>query len=168
MKMKQIPTLIELPDAPVGDKIRYYRLQRNMTQKELAEKCGLNESTIRNYELGNRTPKQEIIEDIAAALEVSQFAICDPSLSSLFGAIHILFSMEILHGMHPEMVDGEPVLKFPTIKGGSEKGSLFGMAVSAWAEKYKEWKDGEIDEETYRSWTEKYPEEVTREKKKKS
>jgi len=70
MKMKQIPTLIELPDAPVGDKIRYYRLQRSMTQKELAEKCGLNESTIRNYELGNRTPKQEIIEDIVPVRDV--------------------------------------------------------------------------------------------------
>ena len=158
MEERRVPSLVELPDAPIGDRIRYYRLKREMTQKQLAEKCGLNESTIRNYELGNRTPKLEIIEDIANALEVSQFAIREPSLSSLFSSLHVLFSMEILHGMHPEMIDGEPYLAFPSIKGGVEKGSLFGMAVASWAEAYKKWQDGEIDEKTYRDWTEKYPE----------
>ena len=38
----------------VGTLIRNFRIAADMTQKELAEKCGLNESTIRNYELGNR------------------------------------------------------------------------------------------------------------------
>ena len=37
----------------VGTLIRNFRIAADMTQKELAEKCGLNESTIRNYELGN-------------------------------------------------------------------------------------------------------------------
>ena len=37
----------------VGYLIRNFRIASDMTQKELADKCGLNESTIRNYELGN-------------------------------------------------------------------------------------------------------------------
>lgn len=40
----------------VGYLIRNFRIASDMTQKELADKCGLNESTIRNYELGNRYP----------------------------------------------------------------------------------------------------------------
>ena len=36
----------------VGYLIRNFRIASDMTQKELADKCGLNESTIRNYELG--------------------------------------------------------------------------------------------------------------------
>ena len=38
----------------VGYLIRNFRIASDMTQKELADKCGLNESTIRNYELENR------------------------------------------------------------------------------------------------------------------
>ena len=40
----------------IGSKIRLYRKYRGLTQKELGDACGLNESTIRNYELGNRYP----------------------------------------------------------------------------------------------------------------
>ena len=39
-----------------GELIRKYRKMRGLTQTELAEKCGLTDSAIRNYELGNRTP----------------------------------------------------------------------------------------------------------------
>ena len=39
----------------VGYLIRNFRIASDMTQKELADKCGLNESTIRNYELGSRS-----------------------------------------------------------------------------------------------------------------
>ena len=42
----------------VGYLIRNFRIASDMTQKELADKCGLNESTIRNYELGNRYPDE--------------------------------------------------------------------------------------------------------------
>ena len=42
----------------VGYLIRNFRIASDMTQKELADKCGLNESTIRNYELGNRYPEE--------------------------------------------------------------------------------------------------------------
>ena len=46
----------------VGTLIRNFRIAADMTQKELAEKCGLNESTIRNYELGNRYPRSHLAE----------------------------------------------------------------------------------------------------------
>ena len=43
---------------PPGYRIKYYRLQNNLTQKELAEKCGLTESAIRNYERTMRKGKK--------------------------------------------------------------------------------------------------------------
>ena len=42
----------------VGYLIRNFRITSDLTQKELADKCGLNESTIRNYELENRYPDE--------------------------------------------------------------------------------------------------------------
>ena len=49
----------------VGYLIRNFRISSDMTQKELADKCKLNESTIRNYELGNRYPAEATLLNIA-------------------------------------------------------------------------------------------------------
>ena len=43
----------------VGEKIRKFRIDQGYTQKELAIMSGLSESSIRNYELGNRFPSSE-------------------------------------------------------------------------------------------------------------
>ena len=42
-----------------GELIRKYHKMQGLTQSELAEKCGLTDSSIRNYELGNRTPWED-------------------------------------------------------------------------------------------------------------
>jgi len=59
----------------VGYLIRNFRIASDMTQKELADKCGLNESTIRNYELGNRYPDEATLLNIANNLEVSFYLV---------------------------------------------------------------------------------------------
>ena len=61
----------------VAKKIRKYRLARGLTQKALGDKCGINEVTIRKYELGDRNPKPDQLQKIADALEVSVFAFLD-------------------------------------------------------------------------------------------
>lgn len=55
----------------LGENIRLFRQAANYTQKQLAQKCGVAEITIRQYENGKREPKKEMIERIAAALNVS-------------------------------------------------------------------------------------------------
>ena len=40
-------------ESSVGERIRYYRKRAQLTQKQLAEACGITEPAIRNYELGN-------------------------------------------------------------------------------------------------------------------
>lgn len=55
----------------VGERIREVRKQKNMTQKQVAEKCGMKESNFRAYELGKANPKTETLQRIAEALGVS-------------------------------------------------------------------------------------------------
>ena len=50
--------------------LRRYRKLCGLTQKQLAEKCGLAPGTIQQYELGKRKPKIEQLQKIAAALNI--------------------------------------------------------------------------------------------------
>ncbi|MCR4258303.1 XRE family transcriptional regulator [Streptococcus uberis] len=52
----------------VGNKIRELRLERGLTQKELAERIGMGDTTIANYEKGIRAPKRNKIFKIASVL----------------------------------------------------------------------------------------------------
>ena len=54
----------------VGERIKKIRLEKGLTQKQLAEKCGLFDSTIRKYESGRQNPKIGTVEKIANALGV--------------------------------------------------------------------------------------------------
>ena len=83
----------------VGYLIRNFRIASDMTQKELADRCGLNESTIRNYELGNRYPDEATLLNIANNLGVSFYALSDPDVANIFSALHVLFDIEWAYGL---------------------------------------------------------------------
>lgn len=55
----------------IGDKIKYYRIQNNLTQDDLAKKLDTTKATISNYETGYRTPKQDSLFDLAFNLGIS-------------------------------------------------------------------------------------------------
>ncbi|HWA51847.1 MAG TPA: helix-turn-helix transcriptional regulator [Patescibacteria group bacterium] len=59
-----------------GSKVRKLREQKNMSQLELAQKSGLDLTTINEIEMGNRSPMLKTIWKISNALQVK--------LSSLF------------------------------------------------------------------------------------
>ena len=50
--------------------LKYYRLQKNMSKKELADKCGVSAMTITHYESGDRKPDIDMIKNLADALGV--------------------------------------------------------------------------------------------------
>ena len=62
----------------VGERIRQNRLNKKMTQKELGEKAGIAEPTIRRYELGKLNPKFETLQKIASALEIDVTELLQP------------------------------------------------------------------------------------------
>lgn len=60
-----------------GEKIKYLRMQKRLTQKEVASRCGIADSAIRKYESGKVTPKLETIQKIATALNVPFISLLD-------------------------------------------------------------------------------------------
>ena len=146
----------------VGTLIRNFRIAADMTQKELAEKCGLNESTIRNYELGNRYPDEATLLNIANHLNVSFFALSDPDVANIFSALHVLFDMEWAYGLRPTIKDGEVVLKFEERLPSAgyrpqEDIDSFKKMVEYWARFRDKLENEEISETEYYLKEIKYP-----------
>lgn len=61
----------------MGEKMRYFREQKGMTQIQLAEATGIHVGTIRKYELGLRYPKTEQLKKIAQGLGISPIEFLD-------------------------------------------------------------------------------------------
>lgn len=61
----------------LGDRIRSKRQERDLTQMELAAKCGMADSAIRKYELGRVIPKIETVQRIADALDANLLDFID-------------------------------------------------------------------------------------------
>lgn len=66
----------------IGNRIRQYREERILTQKQLAEKIGVSNSRVSNWEQGINRPDADIIADICIALDVSPSDLLDVRLST--------------------------------------------------------------------------------------
>ncbi|WP_195510395.1 helix-turn-helix domain-containing protein [Clostridium tyrobutyricum] len=55
----------------IGKRIKTFRNSAGLTQEQLAKKTTISLSAIGKYEIGERTPKYETLEEIAKALHVS-------------------------------------------------------------------------------------------------
>ena len=55
----------------IGEIIRAARLERGLTQVELAEQCGLTHSGLAQIERGRVTPRIETVDSIGLALDFS-------------------------------------------------------------------------------------------------
>lgn len=55
----------------IGEKIREYRILKGLTQKELAHKIDMGDTTVANYEKGFRTPKKNTLFKLANAFDIS-------------------------------------------------------------------------------------------------
>lgn len=67
---------MELKNRPIiGNRIKEIRKRKKLTQKEVAQRCGMADSAIRKYESGTITPKFETMDRIAEALEVPVTAL---------------------------------------------------------------------------------------------
>ena len=138
----------------VGTLIRNFRIAADMTQKELAEICGRNETTIRYYEFGNRYADVATFLNIAIHLGVSFFALSDPDVANIFSALHVLFNIEWAYGLRPTIKDSEVVLKFEnrlscTGPRPQEDLDSFKKMVEYWARLRDKLDDGEITESDY-------------------
>ena len=69
----------------IGERIRFIRNLRGMTQKWLGMAVGFPEKTadirLAQYESGTRTPKAELTKEIAKTLDVSPAALDVPNIA---------------------------------------------------------------------------------------
>ena len=64
----------------IGNRIRKYREDRKLSQKELAELIGVSNSRVSNWEQGINRPDANILAEICRALQVSPSELLDVHL----------------------------------------------------------------------------------------
>ena len=107
----------------IGERIRFFRNLRGMTQKYLGQAVGFPEKTadirMAQYESGSRTPKAELTENLAGALGVSPLALSVPDIDSYLGLMHTLFALEDIYGMKIDKLDDEVCIRLDKNRGTS-------------------------------------------------
>ena len=62
--------LLNLKLDTFGEKLRYFRIERNLNQREFAKLLNRSFTSVCNWEQGNRIPKTETVKEIAEILNV--------------------------------------------------------------------------------------------------
>lgn len=143
----------------IGERIRFFRNLRGMTQKYLGQVVGFPEKTadirMAQYESSSRTPKAELTENLASALGVSPLALSVPDIDSYLGLMHTLFTLEDRYGLTVETGENGVSLRVDPRKG-KDAAELSEM-LTAWAQQAEKLHNGEINREDYDKWRYNYP-----------
>lgn len=143
----------------IGERIRYFRNLRKMTQKYLGVSVGFPEKTadirMAQYESGSRTPKADLTESLAKVLDVSPNALTVPNIDSYIGLMHTLFAMEDVYGLKIDKLNDEICIRLNR-ETGTTYISMF-ERFSDWQEKAEQCRNGEISKEEYDEWRYNYP-----------
>ena len=143
----------------IGERIRFFRNLRGMTQKYLGQMVGFPEKTadirMAQYESGSRTPKAELTESLAGALGVSPLALSVPDIDSYLGLMHTLFTLEDRYGLTVETGEDGVSLRVDPRKG-KDAAELSEM-LNAWAEQSEKYHNGDINRDEYDKWRYNYP-----------
>lgn len=123
-----------------GELIREQRRFKGLTQKRLAEAIGASEPSIRLYELGKRTPSEDILAKIAKALEISPAALRAYDVENVREALEMLFRLEEEYGLKP-FADGD--VRGLALDPTAPKAPKLSMAIDAWLEMRDQAGDGE-------------------------
>ena len=144
----------------IGERIRFFRNLKGMTQKFLGVKVGFPEKAadvrLAQYETGSRTPKPELTSALADALGVSTMALNIPDIDSELGLMHTLFALEDIYGFKIDKLDDELCIRLDKSRGKSYI-SLF-ERFTAWQKESEKYRNGKISKEEYDRWRYTYPE----------
>lgn len=143
----------------IGERIRFIRNLRGMTQKYLGMQVGFPEKTadirMAQYESGSRTPKADLVNELAKVFDVSAQALTVPDIESYNGVMHTLFTMEDLYGIRIDKINDELCIRLD--KGMDTNYIAMFEMFSAWQEQAEKLKNGEITKEEYDHWRYNYP-----------
>lgn len=142
-----------------GDKIRTLRIDRGLTQQQLANLMGVTEGAVRKYEFAKAFPKPNHLEKMAKALQVrpeclSIFITKNDSLSISdidYGdavTANALFQLGEVYGFEPHTADDFVYLK-PT-------NTYMNNMLDTWTYWYEGLKNDQINEKEYRHWKDSF------------
>ena len=143
----------------IGERIRFFRNLRGMTQKYLGTVVGFPEKTadirMAQYESGSRTPKADLTNSLAEVFGVSPLALSVPDIDSYLGLMHTLFTLEDRYGLTVETGENGVSLRVDPRKG-KDAAELSEM-LTAWAQQAEKLRNGDISREDYDKWRYNYP-----------
>lgn len=133
-------------------KIKKLREKRQLTQKELGELCGISESAMRSYELGDRKPKKDVLERIAMALRVRPEYLSAPEFTRGMEFFYALLENDEMFDYTITEINGRPA-----ITGGLfTAGMTFDGFLRDWNEMKQKLDAKEITHEEYEDWKQTY------------
>lgn len=94
----------------VGRRIRAIRMEKGLSQSELAELVDLEADKIQKCENGRRKAKIGLLKKMSSALNVNTLAFLDPYPASYMSTMFVFFELENKYNFKPEMIDGKLVL----------------------------------------------------------
>lgn len=137
----------------IGERIRYFRTMKGITQKALGIQLGYPEKAadirIAQYESGTRTPKADTVNKLAEIFSVSPAALDVPNTSCMDGIMQTLFSLEDSHGITLTIRD-EGSICILTDPTKPDDGLLLNLY--DWARRCDQLRKGEISQTEYDSW----------------
>ena len=143
----------------IGERIRFFRNLRGMTQKYLGTVVGFPEKTadirMAQYESGSRTPKADLTENLAGVLGVSPLALSVPNIDSYLGLMHTLFTLEDRYGLTIEKGENGVSMRVDSRK--RKDAAELSEMLNAWAEQAEKYRKGDISREDYDKWRYNYP-----------
>lgn len=144
----------------IGQRIKFFRNRKGLTQKQLGEILGFLGKTsdvrMAQYESETRIPKNDLIKEMAEVLDVSTHALSVPNIDTYLGLIHTLFALEDMYGLKIKEVDGELCLYLD--KSITAPFSTLDNMLHAWQRQAALFENGKISKEEYDDWRYKYPE----------
>lgn len=143
----------------IGERIRFFRNLRGMTQKYLGMQVGFPEKTadirMAQYESGSRTPKADLTNKLAEIFDISPQALSVPDIDSYIGLMHTLFTLEDRYGL-TIVKTKNGVSMYADPRKGTDATEL-SETLNAWAEQSEKYKNGEITKGEYDRWRYNYP-----------
>lgn len=144
---------------PIGKHIQKFRIMRGMTQKELGSAVGFSPRTasvrMAQYESGARTPKPELLKQIADVLRVSVDALTTPDFERAADLMHTLFALEDAYIFSISASADSIELCINT-----ESDSIplaVRVMLETWADLRRKFLYGEISMEEYDQWRYNFP-----------
>ena len=144
----------------IGQRIKFFRNRKGMTQKQLGEQLGFMGKTsdvrMAQYESEARVPKIDLVKQMSQIFDINTHALTVPDIDTHIGLMHTLFALEDMYGLKVKNVDGHPHLCLDS--SISAPGSSVDEMFRAWMEQADKLENGEISKEKYDEWRYKYPE----------